>query len=163
MNKTVEEARRAYATLDFIEDHPDKHNQHTWVNRGIEANPIGSIDLHGVMESCGTTACYAGWTVLLNGESISGSNTVNGTVYLRALDLLGLTPFEGHILFYASRDLAEVRKAVFEIFGPRPEPADEQVRPTGHVSLIRTDGTSGSIPADDVRALTGYIEQRDAS
>jgi hypothetical protein len=37
--------------LQFIKDHPEKHDQRTW----------------GYKSDCGTTACFAGWTAVLNG------------------------------------------------------------------------------------------------
>src|ERR1044072_1672642 len=43
-------AKLAYEVLDYIEAHPEKHDQATYFN------------------SCGTTACFAGWASLLSGD-----------------------------------------------------------------------------------------------
>jgi hypothetical protein len=43
--------------MAFIKDHPEKHDQGTWIN------------------DCGTAACFAGWTVLLTGWQQSSVDT----------------------------------------------------------------------------------------
>jgi hypothetical protein len=44
--------------MDFIDKNPDRHYQGVW----------------GLKNQCGTTACFAGWTVLMNGGSIQSAN-----------------------------------------------------------------------------------------
>lgn len=46
---------------DLIKAHPDQHDQSTWTSRSDE-NPI---------ESCGTTACIAGWTAAARGFTLA--------------------------------------------------------------------------------------------
>lgn len=43
--------------VEFIQDHPDAHNQSTWIGRSNSYNDF----------SCGTTGCIAGWAALQNG------------------------------------------------------------------------------------------------
>lgn len=125
MPKTDEQTRRAYRVLDFIEAHPKKHDQTMWVN------VTGRDVLPEAVDDCGTTGCVAGWTVLLEGLTIYHYDRVHnssewaglGLVPRVAADLLGLDDEEMHDLFYDAADLPEVRKAVTEIFGPRPDGA----------------------------------------
>jgi len=126
MPKTDEHTRRAYAVLDHIERNPEQHNQDSW----LSVRPTPGKPFRAEHMGCGTTACYAGWTVLLVGGEFLG----NSWAYLPSLGesrgvtdaaahLLGLTLDETDTLFHDARDLPEVRKAVFEIFGPRPDGA----------------------------------------
>lgn len=135
--KTIEQVTQAYAVLDFIEAHPDKHDQSRWIySPTAEEIPPGVIgpdevyagyDRDRVLNECGTTACYAGWYALLAGRVFSGyGHLLSGgrqDVPRFAAKGLGLTPDEAYALFYDADDLADVRKAVFEIFGPRPDGA----------------------------------------
>ena len=50
----------AELVLKYVTEHPEKHNQQTWYG-GDLVNPSVS--------DCGTTACLAGWAVLLNAEN----------------------------------------------------------------------------------------------
>lgn len=57
--------------LDFLEAHPDKHDQEHWVENdgfmpqdgALYGYPDATIETLSV--DCGTTGCIAGWTVLL--------------------------------------------------------------------------------------------------
>lgn len=78
-------------TMQWIKDHPEQHDQNTWVN------------------DCGTAACFAGWACLLNATDRnavvrehlaaqsarpwSGFDVLDrpGHVAQRATELLGLT------------------------------------------------------------------------
>lgn len=124
MTKTVEQRTRAYAVLDFIEAHPDKHDQDYWL-MSFSRMPQGGFTTETALKRCGTTACYAGWTVLLAGLPIQydpwGDTDKRWLVRNRAAVLLGLTDGEEQALFRHARDLADVRKTVSEIFGPRPQ------------------------------------------
>jgi hypothetical protein len=132
--KTLEEITRAYQVLDHIEAHPDLHDQDFWLHdsdsdRDRDADLDGPVVVtaQDVMSGCGTTACYAGWTVLLAGKPIidySWTTAVRiGRVSDVAADLLGLDGREEQQLFHDAEDLADVRKAVADIFGPRPDNA----------------------------------------
>ena len=127
MTKTLEQVTRAYGTLDFIEAHPDKHDQGSWVDRPDRRWLEGPANLDNALAECGTTACYAGWALLLAGRKIGEWTTPDALgsamVPLEAARLLGLDSEEIYPLFFYAADLAEVRKAVFEIFGPRPDGA----------------------------------------
>ena len=117
-------AKLAYEVLDYIEAHPEKHDQATYFN------------------SCGTTACFAGWASLLSGDEHTFDATHSMvTAYVRtpdgrichiesrAMELLGLEYDDLTTgLFYAARNLDEVRIAVERIFGPRPVAVLESAR-----------------------------------
>lgn len=135
MPKTDEQIRRAYEVLDYIEAHPDKHDQSYWVNR-----MDGLVTPELALGDCGTTACVAGWTVLLAGRSIVRYDRIvedapveyfSATEIERDLNsvpnmavvLLGLDEDEEWEMFWECIDLADVRKAIAEIFGPRPDGA----------------------------------------
>lgn len=124
MTKTPEQIRRAHEMLDHIEAHPESHDQNWWV-MGPDG---GEHTAAQVLNECGTTACAAGWTVLLAGGVTDGGQYVrmpgdpwSRFIGLVATELLGLDLDEAHKLFHVADDLADVRKAVFEIFGPRPD------------------------------------------
>lgn len=123
MTKTLEQRVRAYRVLDHIERNPHKHDQASWVNSTRRETA------ETMMNECGTTACFAGWTGLLAGAEYNGVGSwmmTNGQTYRAAAlgsALLGLTEAEEDALFYDAQDIADVRKAVFEIFGPRPDGA----------------------------------------
>lgn len=99
--------------MDHIEAHPDQHDQTMWI-----AQPT-SID------NCGTTACFAGWSVLLHPKTVW--NPAKGTLTLpwirneldsdlpgTAQELLGLTTLEADWLFAADRTREELRARVDE-------------------------------------------------
>jgi hypothetical protein len=125
-------AELAWRVIDHIDAHPEQHDQNAWIDKSA---------------SCGTVACYAGWTCLLSNdepfEDEDGDTDnevwVDGhieTVQHRALHLLGLsydrdTRF-GHLLFAPENTREDLERLVAEIFGPRPE----------QVLFIRQDGTS---------------------
>lgn len=125
MTKTVEQISRAYEMLDFIEAHPDAHDQNWWINHDKRITRAG-LDAARALNTCGTTACAAGWTVLLAGGRFVSTWRVqlpdggSWRVEDAAAFLLGMGDSEAAALFRRARDLAEVRKAVFDIFGPRP-------------------------------------------
>lgn len=87
---------RNYALIEqvwqYIQDHPRQHRQNSW----FSAN------------SCGTTACFAGWATLLSGYKTVGVSLVRrpggDRLYVSevARDLLGLTFEEGKVLFAGS-------------------------------------------------------------
>jgi hypothetical protein len=85
-------------TLQFINDHEDKHDQNVWFrlddNRG-----------KAVTKTCETAACFAGWACLLSGYKHYGSYIYTwrgvrlGDVYQIATRLLGLEEWEAFRLF----------------------------------------------------------------
>lgn len=92
-----------------------------WSSSGDK--PVGLDEL--TAETCGTTACMAGWTVALSGMKVNTAGRVydlsgNEVGYVKdlATNLLGLTIDEADDLFY-SED-CQVEEIVAEIFGPRP-------------------------------------------
>ena len=123
---TAPDAERAYATLDHIDADPASWNQARWW--------------------CGTSGCFAGWTVKLAGEEFDLFNRVRtgpgefdvgdraaqllGFADVRALDdaswtalgepdpdSIGTEEFE---LFSAVNTREDLGRIVEAVFGPRP-------------------------------------------
>lgn len=60
----------AQAVLDHVTKHPERHYQGNWARDRVEifsSNPA--------YNECGTQACLAGWTVLLNSSMAKGRTT----------------------------------------------------------------------------------------
>lgn len=144
MTKTVEQRRRAFQMLDVIEANPDKHDQSMWCFPHCSA-----VTAESALSACGTTACGAGWTVLLAGLTIQSTMVVETglRVSRQAADLLGLSLTEADDLFYAD-DLAGVRKVVNEIFGPRPDGEPARCETCGESLREIAAGTLGHIPGE---------------
>lgn len=131
------DAARAYRVLDYIEAHPERHDQADFINLG--AIPYALADKNTflgeavIADSCGTTACYAGWTVLLDGQRVNRHGRVlddvpgvalrSADIEWRAIQLLDINTRQADDLFYAAQNLDELRDAVADIFGPRPADA----------------------------------------
>lgn len=124
MQKTEEQVRRAYRVLDFIEAHPEKHDQSMWISNADDPSMAG-YDLRRTLNECGTTACFAGWDALLAGETFTsyGLLTQDRRVDVYSAAALGLTVHEAYRLFHGAQDMADVRKEFADIFGPRPDGA----------------------------------------
>jgi hypothetical protein len=60
MSDLIRGKELAAKVLEHVIRHPERHNQKTWVDNREQANPSVS--------DCGTTACLAGWAVLLNAD-----------------------------------------------------------------------------------------------
>jgi hypothetical protein len=131
--KTPQQIERAYELLDFLKNHPDSHDQEHWLYRIAPA--IGEpMTAARALNECGTTACAAGWTVLLAGGEIvlhegvpyalptaSVPGMLSGTsVHAVASRLLGLTQREEDMLFWEARNFADVADVIEYIFGPQP-------------------------------------------
>jgi hypothetical protein len=109
-------AERAYATLDFILAHPERHNQEIWLEP----------------TECGTAGCFAGLTTILAGDTpelaffsapsvISADTRRRRQIALRAQDLLCLTMSQADALFSSSNSLDDLIALTDKFFGPRPE------------------------------------------
>lgn len=120
------------AVRDLLVYNPDRHDQHHWVNNifGSAKGIVGDLRQYTTQELpdeaedednpvCGTTACVAGWTVILGDDpraritdyevSFSGRTT---TVADRARELLGLTSEQSGWLFDAYRDRDDIIEAL---------------------------------------------------
>jgi len=132
MTAPTPNADLAYKVLDHIDAHPESWDQKRWW--------------------CGTSGCYAGWTVELSGERIDEGNQVRvgpdefDVVHVgeRAAQLLGFDG-EAHLngiawealgrpdddedaeAFGACNTREDLGRIVEAVFGPRPAPADEGV------------------------------------
>jgi hypothetical protein len=104
-------------TLEHIEAHPEEHDQGTW----------------GLETQCGTTMCFAGQAVVLDGLSPIWTNLIQGpaderqmisvvmkdgtlhSVYDGAQRILGLSNGEAEALFMDCMTLEDVRVLVAEL------------------------------------------------
>jgi hypothetical protein len=117
-------AELAYRVLDAVNANPANFDMDTWVRVSPDHNTVGLEQLTG--PACGTTACFAGWTVALSGyemtrdrEVVKANRMVSPSVGAFAAELLGLDDDVRDDLFCAdSQDFGE--ELVAEIFGPRP-------------------------------------------
>lgn len=127
--KTQEQKTRAYELLDFLEKNPDSHNQNFWVSPGpdVALSEDWPITAARALNECGTTACAAGWTVLLAGgvmisPTFAKIGDDSGHVLRIAASLLGLDCGGRQMLFYEAEDLAAVRGVIEAIYGPDERP-----------------------------------------
>jgi hypothetical protein len=127
-------AELAYRVLDHIDAHPEQHDQSDFVRR-----PAGTSSLTAESMPCGTTACFAGWTVLLSGYTLDFGYQHWPTVEddgrrvdvddlaaeLLGIGTRGVIDDAPHALFYEARNRDELADQIEEIFGPRPHPAED--------------------------------------
>lgn len=93
-------------TITFIADHPEQHEQDVWISE------------------CGTTACFAGWALRLNGvASTEIARLSNSFDYLyeglgiraKAGRALGLTREETHTLFSGKNSFSALQLMVKDL------------------------------------------------
>lgn len=110
--------------LRFIEEHPENYYQGVWANHITEPG----AEYHAPTPEanwCGTTACLAGWTVLLEGRHLAWRQFTRTSVAdasavaisgrpIRAVaeEILELEPHQADYLFYSSRTAAQIEAAV---------------------------------------------------
>lgn len=130
---TTPNAELAYKVLDLIQVNPEHFDMDSWSGGpGANRNPVGLDDLTKDLTSadgCGTTACFAGWTIAVSGyrvgvraEVLCGDSDGEASLHIEgfAADLLGIDDEQMNELFYVENE--NIADAVAEIFGPRPEP-----------------------------------------
>ena len=119
MSTLTPNADLAYQVLDHIDAHPNSWNQNTWL---LTHEPEQLV----TAASCGTVACFAGWTVLLAGNTATFDCVIEDYVVndvaipVQAQRLLGLNSSEAESLFHPDNSRAELGDIVAEAFGPRP-------------------------------------------
>lgn len=117
-------ATLAYEILDLIKANPGHLDMNDWVkSRRREVITLATVT------ECGTTACFAGWTVLAAGDALdvywsrafsrSGLRPGHRMISDRAQELLGLTDEDARDLFLETDD-ADLELRICEIFGPDP-------------------------------------------
>lgn len=123
-----------------IQENPSRHDQGAWVRldprycdriaeapRFFSSTTANALRYYVVDDEwqCGTTACFAGWTALLNGWRPVGPHqwvAVTNGVEVRdvddiAIEILGLTRAEAFALFYANED--EIDQVINELVTDR--------------------------------------------
>lgn len=135
MTAPTPNAELAYKVLDYIKAHPDLHDQGEFLHPSRELDQLFDrcefvpVTTDVVIQHCGTTACFAGWTALLSGKTLHASGNVREEggrtidIERAAAGLLRINEYAASDLFYGAKDLDEVDAAVAEIFGPRPDAA----------------------------------------
>lgn len=110
---TLEQVELAEETYEFLMEHPDAHDQDTWMSDKVDAkgrpDPLDVVD-------CGVTGCYAGWAAVFAGHKLvlmpsrlvrlaDDQETIFGTAVSRLLgipdyDTYPLShPFDGGLTF----------------------------------------------------------------
>lgn len=120
----MRDAARAYAVLDAIKQNEHALDMDRWVGRNGLAvlEPVTLDDLFN--GGCGTTACFAGWTVLLAGyfikENDQATQLGNTLHYVPDLagKLLGIGLADRDLLFFCDKD--SLPGLVEQVFGPDP-------------------------------------------
>lgn len=123
---------RLRTVIAFIRKHPKQHDQSSWFERAPLHTPGGDNQPEKPWD-CGTTACIAGWTLLLDGRygyTEPGWSTHLARIDLEpnehgqpeivdvqdeATDLLGLTEAWRDVLFAGERTRAEIM-SIYRIF-----------------------------------------------
>lgn len=106
MNVTEETKAHAQEILDYLRANPEKHNQNSWVDTGLEDEYGDPIRVVTDQNFCGTTMCVAGTSVWLKG----GINRLNDYgCYGSRFDNegsynLGLNENEANALFYEANN-----------------------------------------------------------
>jgi hypothetical protein len=117
-------AELAWNVYDAINANPAHFDMDNWARAAANAPMIGLEQL--TSPECGTTACFAGWAIVLSGyqitrdlEIVKANRVVPTTFSTLAASLLGLSDEQAEDLFYVdNEDFGP--GLVAEIFGPRP-------------------------------------------
>lgn len=122
--KNVELARKV---REHTRMYPDLLDMDTWIDKGGALDdeeshwgPVGDVE-NAV--ACGTTACFAGWTVVIAGLGVHGTSTIHNSdgtfdsVERAAVRLLGIDHMDAGRLFMC--DVEDLDDVLFEIFGER--------------------------------------------
>lgn len=127
MNLTTEQRELAGMVLEHIEAHPETHDQFSWIVTDWKEWAGDSLPSMAELQSCGTTACVAGWTVLLGAPAEvrvqHQRDNADGGVWSdfyrwvpdRATELLGITTAEADYLFDSTRSRAQVISHLMEL------------------------------------------------
>lgn len=134
-----------YRTLDtVIEKEPlGLVDMTSWVNNPhravVTSTQAECRDRQAAAGVCGSTACFAGWTLLQDGGDVlenldirlaDGTVIDSGDIGVKAREMLGLTAWEAEALFYASNNLTGIKHVVDRIA------AGEYRSGTGDVELL---------------------------
>lgn len=93
-------------TMQHIKDNPDQHMQSTW------CNPAGGAFNH----SCETTACFAGWAMILSGKYKAHQvEELSAKSQEVAAELLGISWEEACLMFAPARSRVELELMVKDL------------------------------------------------
>ncbi len=119
-------AELAYKVLDLTAAHPDRLNMSNWATDPTGRNSPVVLATLTAANTCGTTACFAGWAVAVSGYGASTAgdvyrdgHIVSEDIQAFAAGLLRISEWDAeNNLFFADED--DLPDRVFELFGPRP-------------------------------------------
>lgn len=122
---------RAYRVWDLIQAHPEHLDQALYFSEDALDYCDGGLD--SFLDRCGTTACFAGWTLLDAGYVLRcgvivppdwdpNDSNPHTAIEDEAAALLGLT-YDEHWRLFHCFDHGKLPQVVEEIFGPHPEKA----------------------------------------
>ena len=118
-NKGDHTTKRLLAVAQILEERPDLHDQKTWVrDKHGSMSAGGARRLRGrpeALDSCGTTACVAGWAVAMSPRRLLSSDSIP----TEASKALGLTGVGGSALFY-TMEASSVMVQVLRILAKTP-------------------------------------------
>lgn len=121
-------AELAYAAMDAALLNRRHFDMDSWCD-GAAVVDLASLTAPAKRGSCGTTACLAGWAVVLSGYRVNAraaviaadsGEIVAADIQSFAAELLGITYAQSEDLFFVDND--EIEDEVAAMFGPRPNP-----------------------------------------
>lgn len=111
-----------WKVYDHIKNHPKEWDQNNWISRWDALYGSRPATLSG---KCGTTACFAGWTVQLSGHNIIWGDPAHG--YSSECDAgliedvarreLGLNDRQATRLFYSLGSIDNIHALLVEFTG----------------------------------------------
>lgn len=100
MDSTLETRAHAQAAIDYLTEHPEKHQQTSWFNthNGSDVLFANEEDIN----LCQTTMCAAGTVQFLHRGYVDVDGAYGVPVDIDAAQLLGLDEDEAYYLFHYS-------------------------------------------------------------
>jgi len=116
-------------TLEFLTDHPERHDQGTWIDTDMVPDShrneeLGIVKINPEKWDCGTAGCFAGWHSILNGWAPTLRDSENQSMMVkldkqgRIIDAeapaiftekdLGLTYAESRVFFSSENSIHDL-------------------------------------------------------
>lgn len=131
-------AEMAWRAYDLAMKHHDHFNMDTWI-AGDDHDDDLVQGVGGLLETCGTTACLAGWVAALAGDTLSTSMGMAlpyghdssapqfawRTIWGRAKRLLDIDGAQANAVFLCQEE--DLLENMIRVFGSRPSEKAELV------------------------------------